>query len=187
MSSSITLAASGIPASDTLRRLYPISPGRPVTPAQHLPADHDGCRQPGAEVDIDGRVVTGQRPPARFCLGRRLRVGGHPDRRPGEGVPQLAAERKLAPAVDGRGEFYPVVERDAEGGYAHGRQFAAGSLGREKVTGCLDTTLEAGACALSPPLETVADASCSPSGAHTAMAILVPPKSRPSTTGGSAT
>src|SRR5215831_14445893 len=40
---------------------------------------------------------------------------------------------------------------------------------------------------LSPPLETVADASCSPSNAHTAMAILVPPKSRPSTTGGSAT
>src|SRR5215471_15764982 len=119
--------------------------GCPVTPAQNLPADHDGRRQAGTEIDVDGRVVTGQRPPARFCLGRRLRVSGHPDRCPGEGVPQLAAKRKLAPALDRRGEFYPVVEWDPEGGYAHGRQLTAGGGRCEKVTGRLYAALEAGA------------------------------------------
>src|SRR5215469_10705233 len=39
----------------------------------------------------------------------------------------------------------------------------------------------------SPPLDTVVDARSSPSGSHTAMAILVPPKSRPRMTGESAT
>src|SRR5215470_20112509 len=39
----------------------------------------------------------------------------------------------------------------------------------------------------SPPLDTVVDARSSPSGSHTAMAILVPPKSSPRMTGESAT
>src|SRR5262244_641058 len=39
----------------------------------------------------------------------------------------------------------------------------------------------------SPPLDTVVDARSSPSGSHTAMAIFVPPKSRPRMTGESPT
>jgi len=68
-------------------------------------------------------------------------------------------EGELVPAADRRGELDPVVEGDPEGS----------KLARPPN---------------SPPLATVDDAIRSPLGSQTIMAIFVPPKSSPSTTGG---
>ena len=118
--------------------------GRPVHPGQYLATGHDGGREPGAKVQVDGRVIPGQGTPAHLGLGRRLRVSDHDDPRPRERVTQLVPERELVPAADRGGEFDPVVEGDPEGGDADRGEAAPGGGARQQGAGGLDAALEAG-------------------------------------------
>ena len=119
-------------------------PGRAVDPGHDLAADHDGGGQPGAQVQVDGGIAAGQRAPADLGLSGRLRVGGHADLGPGERGAQLAAHGQAVPAIDGRGQLHPVLERDPEGGYAHGDELAARCRGAQQVARDLDPAAEAG-------------------------------------------
>jgi len=110
----------------------------------HLAADHDGGGQPGAQVQVDGWIAADQRPPAHLGLSGRLGVGGHPDLRPGERGAQLAAHGQAVPAVDGRGQLHPVLERDPEGGYADRDELAARRGAVQQVARDPDPAAEAG-------------------------------------------
>ncbi len=118
--------------------------GRAVRARDDLAPDDQGGGQPGAQVQVDRRVVAGQRAPAHLGLGRRLGVGGHPDRRPRERGPQFASEREVPPAADGGGQVHPVLERDPEGRDAGGSEGGAGCHAVQQVAGGLHAPAETG-------------------------------------------
>ncbi len=107
-------------------------------------ADDQGGGQPGAQVQVDGRVAVRQRTPAHLGLGRCLGVGGHRDRRAREGGAQLPAEGEVTPAADGGSQVHPVLERDPEGRDPDGGQGRAGGRAVQQVPGGLDAPAETG-------------------------------------------
>ena len=83
MSSSVVRAVSGTPDVGSRAQVVADLAGRAVPPGQHLAAGHDGGREPGAEVQVDGRVDSRPAHPSAPRPGRPPCVGGHVTGAPG--------------------------------------------------------------------------------------------------------